>query len=70
MLGDGLPKTEHQGDNGTEDIPDITPTHRGGSGGVYWCQWPLAPRGGTGASFVPSGVGDGLNQDASKHIHT
>ena len=45
-------------------------------GGIYWCQRPLALRGGTGASFVPSGVGDGLNrdalhrEDASKHIRT
>ena len=74
-------KNRAPGDNGTQDIPDITPTHRGGSGnggggGIYWCQRPLALRGGTGASFVPSGVGDGLNrdalhrEDASKHIHT
>lgn len=73
MLGDGLPKTVHQGDNGTWDIPDITPTRWGGSWGGFIGHPPTPPQPTPLNSqeeervplLSPPAFGDGLNREAS-----
>lgn len=73
MLGDGLPKTVHQGDNGTWDIPDITPTRWGGSWGGFigvtpphHHSQPPSPQEEERVPLLsPPALGDGLNRDAS-----